>query len=72
MQHEPCAFSHACVNPGPRERVKGTALFYCIPHMHVMSLQPSADTGELAGSRSNFVAPRSNWSLGVQKVGSWL
>jgi hypothetical protein len=75
MEHEPCAFAHSCCNPGPRERVRGTDLFYCIPHLHVMSLQQTGDSaGEMAGTRTNFVAPRSNrsWSLGVQTAGAWI
>jgi hypothetical protein len=77
IEQEPCAFSHSCVNTGPRQRLQGTALFFCSPHFHLLELPSGAGTtaGELAGTRteSRYRARQSRtWDLGMTGSGSWM
>jgi hypothetical protein len=50
---EPCAFSRACVNPGPRRILNGTNLEYC--EQHIQLFEPLAleiSGGERSGRQS--------------------
>lgn len=78
-EKEPCSFAHACVNPGPRQRLAGTDLYFCGPHYQAVHLPSHAGetAGELGGSRVQFASPGSRgrkrgWSLGVATTGSWM
>jgi hypothetical protein len=83
VAQEPCAFSHSCCNPGPRQRLPGTALFFCQPHTHLVDMQSHArmPAGEVAGSRAevsfrsqsgNRRGRMSNWDIGVASAGKWM
>jgi hypothetical protein len=45
MQTGPCAFSNACVTPGPRVRIEGTNRSCCAPHAALLQITVATGLG---------------------------
>ena len=52
-----CAFSNACIHPGPRQRLQGTNRQFCPVHYQAIGLQTSAGSGT-EFSQVQFHPPR--------------
>ena len=64
-QQGPCAFSNACVSPGPFVRLAGTNRSFCSQHLHL--IESTAVRHEAAELTARVVVRRSR---GVGQ-GSW-
>lgn len=67
-----CAFSNACTQPGPRERLAGTNREFCHSHYVQLAL-PSAGVSSTTEIRISMPRSRarSRWASGVGMAGTF-
>lgn len=62
-----CAFTHSCVNSGPRFRLGRTRNWFCGPHYKLVQIAPQAGGGEAAdqGSRISLAGARRDGTVAI-------
>jgi hypothetical protein len=71
-----CAYSNACIMPGPRHRMEGTNREFCQMHFHALEVSAAAVPMGTEFARTEFHPPRSRrsrrrWPLTHASQGSF-